>query len=126
MKFPDTKRAVREILKPFGTTYLQLTADYAEPEKLPAILVYKVGGSENGPFRTDRIVVEVYAAGGTSSVDDVATKVHDFLVSGPHDGKDYGLLDRVTVETTPIEVPQPENWPAMVQATYRVSVRGTR
>lgn len=123
MDFPDTKRGIREILKPYGTTYLQLTADYNH--RLPGILVYKVGGSQSGPFRTDRITIEVYHT-GTTAVDDLCSKVDSFLTSGPHDAGSYGLLDSVGVETIFTDVPQPEGWPAMSQATYRVSVRGTR
>lgn len=121
MRFPDTKRAVREVLKPFGTTYLMLAPDYAE--HLPGLHVYMVGGSENGPFRTDRITVECYAQGLTAA-DDLARRVHDFLTAGPLDAGGYGLIDRVSAETVPVDVPQPENWPAMTQAIYRVSVRG--
>lgn len=123
VRFPDTKRAVRDLLKRFGTTYLQLTGDYAE--HLPGILVYRVGGTEAGPFRTDRIAVEVYDW-GLSATDDLAERVKDYLLSGPHDLDDDIVIDRVTLESSPTDVPQPENWPAMSQATYRVSVRGTR
>lgn len=122
LSFPDSKRAVRELLRRFGTTYLELTADYSK-HGLPAFLVYRVGGSESGVFRTDRIVVETYALGMTA-VDDAAQQAHELLLSGPHDGGQYGLLDRVTVESAPVEVPQPEGFPNMVTATYRVDVRG--
>lgn len=122
LTFPDTKRGVRELLRQFGKTYLELTADY-QKQGLPAFLVYRVGGSEQGPFRTDRITVETYATGMTA-VDDAAQLVHGFLLSGPHDAGVYGLLDQVTVESSPVEVPQPDGFPNLVTATYRIDVRG--
>lgn len=117
----DAKRGVREVLRPFGKTYLQLTADY-EAQGLPAFLVYRVGGSTSGIFREDRIVVETYAD-GTTAADQAARDVDEFLLDGPHDGGKYGLLDSIGTESVPTEVPQPDGFPCMVTATYRVSSR---
>lgn len=119
--FPDAKRGVRELLDPFGATYLTLTVDF-EARGLPAFLVYRVGGSRSGVFREDRITVETRAY-GTTAADDVAAGVDEFLLSSPH-ATAYGLLDKITTDSVPTEVPQPAESPNLVVATYRVSTRG--
>ncbi len=123
LTYPDAKRAIRELLNAYGKTYLRLTADYQE-RGLPAFLVYRVGGSQADPFREDRITVETYALGATAA-DEAADEIHDFLTYGPH-ATSLGLLDAVLTETLPAEIPQPDDFPNLVSATYRVQTRGLR
>lgn len=120
LSYPDAKRGVREVLDAYGATYLQLTITYADT--LPAYLIYRVGGSESAPFREDRITVET-RADGTTAADDAAKVAHEALVGIPHDTS-HGLLDSVTVESLPTEIPQPDGSPNLVTATYRVQTRG--
>lgn len=122
LTFPDAKRGIRYLLTQFGKTYLELTADYRE-QGLPAFLVYRVGGSESLVFREDRISVETYADGMTA-VDDASQQVHEFLLSGPHDCGEFGLIDQITTESAPVVIPQPDGFPNLVTATYRVATRG--
>lgn len=118
--FPDALTGVRLLLDPLGTTYLHLTVDFADD--LPAHLIYRAGGSERFPFREDRITVQTYASGSTE-VRRLAEKVASVLADKPHDGPDGTVLDRITVETVPVEVPQYDGQPAMATATYRVETR---
>lgn len=120
--YPDAKRGVRELLNAYGETCLQLPVDYGD--HTPIFLVYRAGGTEDPPFRMDRITVDLYTDGSTNG-DALADTVKRFLTAQPHEVS-TGLLDVVTCETVPVEVPQPAGYPVLVTSTYRVSTRGTR
>lgn len=123
--FPDVREAFY-ILVPRSQDdglipYYQLTIDFAD--HLPAALIYKVGGSESGPFREDRVNVDIYANGSTAA-NTIAEGVRAFLASTWHDA-DGILLDQVDVEVTPTEIPYMSDTVNLVSATYRVATRAT-
>ena len=101
------------------TPYFQLTIDFAD--RLPAALIYRVGGSESGTFREDRIAVDVYANGSTAA-NEVAEQVRAFLADSWHE-VDGALLDSVDVEVVPTEIPYMSDTVNVVSATYRVATR---
>ena len=120
--FPDVREALFTLVpramdgvKP----YYQLTIDFAD--RLPAALIYRVGGEQSGPFRLDRVAIDVYAE-GSSAANDVAQQVCSFLADSWHDA-DGALLDSVEVEVTPTEVPYMSDTVNLVSATYRVATR---
>jgi len=120
--FPDAREAFYELVpraQDGVTPYYQLTVDFAD--RLPAALIYRVGGEESGPFRQDRINVDVYADGSTAA-NAVANDLRAFLAGSSHD-TDAGLLDLVEVEVVPTEVPYMSDTVNLVSATYRVDSR---
>jgi len=120
--FPDAREAFYELVpraQDDVTPYYQLTVDFAD--RLPAALIYRVGGEESGPFRQDRINVDVYADGSTAA-NAVANDLRAFLAGSSHD-TDAGLLDLVEVEVVPTEVPYMSDTVNLVSATYRVDSR---
>lgn len=122
--FPDV-REVLFVLVPRAVDglepYYQLTIDFAD--HLPAALIYRVGGSQSGPFREDRMAIDVYAE-GSSAANDVAQQVCAFLADSWHD-VEGALLDSVEVEVTPTEIPYMSDTVNLVSATYRVATRAT-
>lgn len=123
--FPDVREAFFE-LAPRAvdgvTPYFQLVIDWEQTlATSPAVLIYRVGGSQSGPFREDRVTVDVYAE-GSSAANDVAQQVCTFLADSSHDTA-AGLLDLVEVEVTPTEVPFMSDTVNLVSATYRVATR---
>ena len=120
--FPDVREAfftlvprAQDGLRP----YYQLTIDFAD--FLPAALIYRVGGSQSGPFREDRITVDIYAEGSTAA-NDAAEQVRTFIADSWHD-VDGILLDSVDVEVVPTEIPYQSDTVNLVSATYRVATR---
>lgn len=120
--FPDVREAFY-VLVPRAQDgllpYYQLTIDFAD--NLPAALIYRVGGSESGPFREDRINVDIYANGSTAA-NQTAENVRAFLSDSWHDA-DGALLDSVAVEVVPTEIPYMSDTVNIVSATYRVATR---
>lgn len=121
--FPDAREAFYELVPraadPAPAPYFQLVIDFAD--HLPAALIYRVGGDESGPFRQDRINVDVYAAGSTSA-NAVANQIRAFLAGQSHD-TEAGLIDLVEVEVVPTEIPYMSDTVNLVSATYRVDSR---
>lgn len=122
LTFPDTLNGVRALCKPHGKTYVQLPSDYVT-KGLPAYLLYRTGGTQQGPFREDRITIETYADGPAATYE-AANKVHDALVDAWHDVDGVGLIDNIAVQTVPTEIPAEDGTLRTVTATYRVTVRG--
>lgn len=119
--YPDALAGVRAVLDTLrGSTYYYLTVDYAK-QPLPAYLIYTTGGDERFPFREDRVTVETYDE-TTTGARRAAETARGLLAEGPHDAKGI-LLDQVSVDTVPHDIPQHEGYPALVAATYRVSTR---
>jgi len=121
--FPDARAAFYELAPrasdPAPVPYFQLVVDFADG--LPAALIYRVGGDESGPFRQDRINVDVYANGSTAA-NAVANQIRAFLTGTSHD-TEAGLIDLVEVEVVPTEVPYMSDTVNQVSATYRVDTR---
>ncbi|HEY1176485.1 MAG TPA: hypothetical protein VGF17_10030 [Phytomonospora sp.] len=123
--FPDARAAFYELVPravdPAPVPYFQLVVDFAD--NLPAALIYRVGGEESGPFRQDRINVDVYANGSTAA-NRVANEIRAFLAGQSHDfGDPAQLLDQVEVEVIPTEAPYMSDTVNVVSATYRVDTR---
>lgn len=121
-EFPDAREAFFELVpraEDGVTPYYQLVIDFVD--YLPAALIYRVGGAESGPFRQDRINVDVYAAGSTAA-NHVANQIRAFLAGQSHD-TEAGLIDLVEVEVIPTEVPYMSDTVNLVSATYRVDTR---
>ena len=119
--FPNARKAVRELCRPYGTTFLHLPEGWEK--QVPAILVYRSGGTEDGPFREERIVLEVYAVGSTAATD-LAETIHEFLTGAPHYVEGVGLIDDVIPLVVPSEVPYESDTLNLVTASYRVATRG--
>lgn len=119
LDFPDTEKAVHELLGDLATVYLHLV--YQFEESLPALHVYQVGGSERSVFRADRIVVDAFAA-GRDAAKSLASAAHSRLTSGPHNTT-HGDLDLVEVEVAPHGVPYASDTVNQFTAVYRVHTR---
>lgn len=120
-RFPDARRGVRALCEPFGTTHFYLPDGWEGD--LPAICVYRTGGTESGVMRDDRIQIETYAKGSTAA-NDVAMEIHEAIVGLPHDVEGIGLLDNIAALVIPDEVPYKSDDISLVTASYRVSTRG--
>jgi hypothetical protein len=103
------------------TAALRLEATF--DQHLPVARVRRTGGTEDGPLRTDRVAVDVYAV-GTTAAQTIADELCAFLVGRDHDAGDLGSIDDVSVETVPTEVPYASERISQVTATYRVDSRG--
>lgn len=122
--FPDARRAVFEIVGASGlsTPYLWLTTGF--DAGLPATQVRRVGGSQDGHLREDRIQLDTYGAGSTAA-GQAADALHELLVDRSHFVPGVGLIDSVTVETVPTELPYQSDTVNLVSATYRLASRGS-
>lgn len=118
--FPDTEKALKELLEPFGATYLHLVYGWEELG-LPAFHIYQVGGNQALVFRSDRIVVHSYAE-GRDAAKQAASQAHELLVPGPH-GTSHGLIDSIDVESVPHLMPYTSDTVNLFGAIYRVNTR---
>ncbi|HEY1177856.1 MAG TPA: hypothetical protein VGF17_17000 [Phytomonospora sp.] len=137
--FPDVREALFALV-PLAvdgvTPYFQLTIDWEQTlADSPAVLISRVGGAQSGPFRQDRMQVDVYAI-GSARANDVAQQICTFLADSSHsvplppdptqDGAPTEvLLDLVEVEVIPTEIPYMSDTVNIVSATYRVDTRAT-
>jgi hypothetical protein len=126
--FPDAREALYELIPkatdPAPTPYFQLVIDWEKSlGTSPAVLIYRSGGEQSGPFRSDRMGVDVYAE-GSGVANDVAQAICAFLTDGPQDTT-AGLLDQIEAEVVPTEIPYTSDTVNLVSATYRVATRAT-
>ncbi|HLR96675.1 MAG TPA: hypothetical protein VK053_19275 [Jiangellaceae bacterium] len=124
--FPDIEMALVELLEPHGETRLRLDAGFEQridegeaPAVIHAMTLGGYGG--NQILRTDRARVGVYAA-SRDGAHDLAMTIRAHLLDSPH-VTEAGLLDLVTCETEPVQVPYPSDRVLLWQATFRVDTR---
>ena len=123
--FPSTRDILFEILKLYGTPAFRLEAGWDEAWDFPVHHLSKVGGTTDGPFRTDRIRIDSYAIGDDAANDAAETLLtaladrHHYAVGR----EDLGLIDRITVESAPAQVNYPSDTISLVSATYRAATR---
>ncbi|MGQ3382976.1 hypothetical protein [Glutamicibacter sp. TV12E] len=79
------------------------------------------GGNEQSIFRTDKILVDVYATGRTAAKD-LAEAVKASLMNGPLDTED-GVIDKVSVEMVPTKEDYPSPEICKFVAIYRAESR---
>lgn len=82
--------------------------------------VYSLGGQESGPLRYDRVGVDTYAQ-TRNDARTAAESLKARLTAGPV-VTDSGLIDEVTVDQTPHEVPYQDSV-SLYQAQYRIHTR---
>lgn len=122
MIFPDTERAVMEILDGLGLeTTIHLPKDYATDTPLVQVLNLP-GNPGPEPFlRTETIQVNVHGR-DRDPTRVVANQIRDALTAGPH-GTTYGLLDQVTCQVSPHDVILDGDLLNIYSATYLIDVR---
>lgn len=88
---------------------------------LPFVRVSRIGGTDDRLSDFARVDVDVYAASEMAGYR-LAETLRQTLISGPA-RTSWGLIDRVTTEVAPRQVPydNPAVW--HVTATYRVATR---
>src|SRR5690625_4870737 len=111
--FPDVPAALLEVV-PSAVLWLQSYEDTVNH-------IYSVGGSETGPLRFDRIVVNTYASGRDAARDE-AERVREALTAAPHFTEE-GVLDSVDVEVTPHDILFQHDTISQYQGIYRVYTR---
>lgn len=137
--FPDTRVMVRAIIDTSGIGYSYTWLEYGFEQRVidtdvPAMHVVQLGGSEDGMFREDRLQVQTYGHGSTQATR-AARSLHELLVGRSHSipappdpdvdgGPTEWLIDSVTVESVPIELPYQSDDLNLVSAIYRLATRG--
>lgn len=111
--FPDVPAALLEVV-PNAVLWLQSYEGTVNH-------IYSAGGSEAGPLRFDRIVVNTYAPGRDAAHVE-AERVRELLTAAPHETS-VGLLDSVDVEVTPHDILFQHDTQNQYQAIYRVHTR---
>lgn len=124
MRFPDAEKALQEIaLRSHDDVVLRGPIDRDERAANGGIVeIHGIPspGSVEDWERTDRVEVDVYAAGLTAAKDLANSLRASFL--GFQETAE-GLLDDVFVVTEPHEVPYPHDVVIQVRATYGVVSR---
>ena len=118
--FPDAAKCVKSALESanFDAT-LQLNPDDLDGREI--VHIKDIGGTEQVVFRTDRLTVDVYAAGRTAAKD-LAEAVRAALVDRPLDTP-HGVVDSVQVEVVPTREEFPSPVLAKFSAIYRAETR---
>lgn len=123
--FPNTRNILFEILRLYGTPAFRLEAGWEDQWTFPVHQITSLGGDVTGPLREDRIRIDTY---GPS--DDDANDAAEALVAALADRYHYvdgqeqlGMIDRISVESSPAQVPYPSDTVSLVSATYRAALR---
>lgn len=123
--FPNTRDILFEILKLYGTPAFRLEMGWDTEWDMPVHHIHSVGGTSDGPFRTDRLRIDTYAVGddpANHEAETVRTALADrYHYAAGHE--ELGLIDRVTVESGPAQVTYPSDTISLVSATYRATTR---
>jgi len=112
--FPDVPAALLEVIGETATLWLSSVDGTVNH-------IYSAGGSESGPLRFDRIVINTYAAGRDAARDE-SERVRELLLGAPHETTE-GLLDHVDVEVVPHDILFQSDSVNQYQAIYRVHTR---
>lgn len=124
-RFPKTRDILTAIAGMYGTSAKRLEPGWETSWGLPVHHVHSLGGTTDGPLRTDRLRVDTYAAGDNAALD-AAEELSTALADRYHyvDGReDLGLIDLVTVESGPAQVPYASDTLSLVSVTYRAQIR---
>ena len=87
----------------------------------PLIKVSRLGGGDDRFTATPRVDIDVFATTESTGAP-LAELVRQRLLSWPH-ATAVGVIDRVTTEVSPHEVPYDDQGVRLFTATYRVSTR---
>jgi len=118
--FPDAVKCVKSALAADGfNATLQLSPEDLDGREV--VHIQDGGGNEQSIFRTDKILVDVYATGRTATKD-LAEAVRASLMKGPLDTAD-GVIDEVTVEMVPTKEDFPSQEICKFVAIYRAESR---
>lgn len=112
-KFPDVPAALLEVI-PHATLWLDSVDELVNH-------IYSAGGSETGPLRFDRIVINTYGPGRDAARAE-AERVRELITAAPHHTAE-GLLDNVDIEVVPHDVLFTSDTVTQYQAIYRVHTR---
>lgn len=112
--FPDTPSALLELIGDSATLWLTSVDGIVNH-------IYSAGGSESGPLRFDRIVINTYAPGRDAAREE-SERVRALLTAAPHHTTE-GLIDSVDVEVTPHDILFQHDEVSQYQAIYRVHTR---
>jgi hypothetical protein len=87
----------------------------------PLIRVARLGGDDNRVTAVPRVDVDVFATTEAAGAP-LAERVRQRLLSYPH-ATAAGVIDRVTTEVAPHEVPYDDAGVRLFTATYRIATR---
>lgn len=120
MKFPDVERAVRELI---AEKFSVRTVSFLSKDATDLVFVRQIPSNPGRePFlRTESVQVSVYMQ-GRDNARDLANNIREFLEDSPH-STTHGLLDRVRIQTTPLDVLSDSESINVFTATYSVDVR---
>lgn len=118
--FPDASKCIEYALNAAGLhSKLWLAPEDFDGREI--VHVQDAGGTEQSVFRTDRLIIDVYAT-GRSAAKDLAEAVKAALVGRPHSSPD-GVIDKVTVDVTPSMEPFQSETVCKFNAIYRAESR---
>ncbi|WP_114202319.1 hypothetical protein [Janibacter anophelis] len=123
--FPKSRDILFEILNMYGTPAFRLEVGWDTAWDMPVHHIQSLGGTTDGPFRTDRIRIDTYAI-GDDAANDAAEALQTALADRHHYAAGHeqlGLIDRITVESGPALVTYPSDTLSLVSATYRAATR---
>jgi hypothetical protein len=118
-EFPNTRRAVLEILEKAGVnagTRKNLT-------HLPFHHLVMMPGSEqpHAPFATHRFQIRTFAD-SPDAADDAALSLKDVIAGGPYNTS-HGQIDEIRRTATPVEIDTDTDTHAQFNAVYEAAVR---
>lgn len=118
--FPDAAKCIEHSLTVAGLeATLWLAPDALDGREI--VHIQDGGGTEQSVFRTDRLIVDVYATGRTAAKD-LAEAVKVALVDRSHESPE-GVIDTVRVDVTPSMDPYPSETICKFTAIYRAESR---
>jgi hypothetical protein len=127
--FPDIEDALCDVLADLAYTGTETPADLqallaASSGTGNVIRVRRVGGPDDGITDTARIDIDCFAT-RRSAVVALAETVRQRLISGPH-ATGSTVIDYVTTETGPVDLPWDDPKVRRRTATYTVRARRVR
>lgn len=125
--YPDTERAVCDLLAGLGTTGTETTPDVQA--STPYIRVRRTGGLRTRTTDTADVEISVFAA-DASAAKDVAGQIEQLLATGPVMGSgtswqtSHGQIDTASNNSGPVMVPATDSANLrQVTASYQVTIR---
>lgn len=120
--FPDTVSILQEVIEDHTSAKAVMWIPATLTGKVPLVHIYKVGGAQSGPLAQDRIAIDVYAEGRDTAYA-LADQIRQHLVGRFHYSEQYGQIDTVLLEVSPLDVPYLSDTVDLFSATYRVDTR---
>lgn len=122
MAFPNTAKAIIELLSPHVSTVRWLSS--LERPPLAQVTSLAAPGATESWGRTDRLRIDVYDR-DFDSCEALSESLRDLLADRSH-GTSHGFLDHVWIEAEPYPLPYPDDSIIHFSFTVRVDVRVAR